>query len=94
MDNYSPDHIHYENANSIPDYLNDLNACFEMEKAIPLMQEGLYFITLTCVVSGLPKDDIDIQNELLLQEVACATAAQRCEAFLRTLDLWEESNEK
>jgi len=62
----------------LPDYLNDLNAMHEAEKGL----------------------DATRQNEYSYQlEAACcpreygwhATAAQRAEAFLRTIDKWEET---
>ena len=59
----------------IPDYLNDLNAMHEAEKAL-VEHPGLYWFALAKVVGGSLKD------------VACATASQRAEAFLRTLNLW------
>jgi hypothetical protein len=67
----------------IPDYLNDLNACHEMEKQAP---EG-YAMALRRVVAKpircLPSDVCD-------EYLIFATAQQRCEAFLRTLNLWTE----
>jgi uncharacterized protein YdeI (YjbR/CyaY-like superfamily) len=62
----------------LPNYLNDLNAMHEAEKGL----------------------DATRQNEYSYQlEAACcpreygwhATAAQRAEAFLRTIDKWEET---
>jgi hypothetical protein len=63
----------------IPDYLNDLNAMHEAEKTLD--------------------DDLDLDYSENLEIVAgarwgannyrSATAAQRAEAFLRTLNLWE-----
>lgn len=63
----------------IPDYCNDLNAMHEAEKIIEEEQlVGLY-------------------NEWLLMDSSCepilATARQRAEAFLQTLDKWEEVQE-
>ena len=61
----------------LPDYLNDLNACHEMEKALTDIQRGYYWDHL--------KDMTDEGFDQLH-----ATAPQRAEAFLRTLGLWEE----
>ena len=61
-----------------PDYLNDLNAMHEAEKVLKkrdLYQKFLYLVVL--------EDPENIENER-----AWATAAQRAEAFLRTLNLW------
>ena len=58
----------------IPDYLNDLNACHEAEKVLNSEQSYEYYVQLSMKVN----------------RPFIATAPQRCEAFLRTLGLWEE----
>ena len=66
----------------LPDYLNDLNAMAGAEKSIwdgNLYRKFLYLAVL---------DD----PENIANEPAWATAAQRAEAFLRTLGLWEEKS--
>ena len=62
---------------TIPNYLNDLNACHEMEKVLTDEQTSAYITTLC----------LEVQPEPMLHH---ATAAEKCEAFLRTLGLWEE----
>ena len=69
----------------IPDYLNDLNAMHEAEKVLSLGEHynqtggfGLYVQNLDFVRCG---------RKHLIE----ATAAQRAEAFLRTVGKWEES---
>tara|TARA_R110000850_G_C9996151_1_gene468168 strand:+ start:7760 stop:8113 length:354 start_codon:yes stop_codon:yes gene_type:complete len=62
-----------------PDYLNDLNACHEMEMSLNKHLRYEFRRTLSSADNSGP-------SELLCH----ATAAQRCEAFLKTLDLWEE----
>ncbi len=60
--------------NDLPDYLNDLNAMHEAEKALNEEQMCDYiqkYIRESCPTRW-----------------TCATAAQRAEAFLRTLNLW------
>lgn len=63
-----------KNLEEVPDYLNDLNAMHEAEKIL---------------------NDAHLWNRyrgwLLtwMTEPICATAAQRAEAFLRTLNLWK-----
>ena len=69
----------------LPDYLNDLNAMHEAEKVLLGMcdndpQADLWISYLANLVLAAP---------CCLREHA--TAAQRAEAFLKTLDLWEES---
>lgn len=63
-----------------PDYCNDLNAMHEAEKVLPDLR--LYIKFLYLVVSD---DLLNTSNE-----PAFATAHQRAEAFLRTLNLWTE----
>jgi hypothetical protein len=73
-----PEFIHYENRIKIPDYLNDLNAMHEAEKSLDdVTQRGDYWDYL----SSLTHEGF---------EMCHATAAQRAEAFLRTLGKWED----
>jgi hypothetical protein len=58
-----------------PDYLNNLNAMHEAEKVLESNQEQSYFELLH-----------DIAGNLTFYR---ATAAQRAEAFLITLNLWK-----
>jgi hypothetical protein len=72
----------------VPDYLNDLNAMHEAEKVLNEKQVTWYMQKLTQIrymsgVSGMIGCMID--------KIVLATAAQRAEAFLLTLGLWEES---
>jgi hypothetical protein len=70
-----PGGIHIENAAPLPDYLNDLNAMAEAEKVLNNVQRERYRTELVYSHSG--RD-------------VFATAAQRAEAFLRTIGKWEE----
>ena len=67
----------------VPDYLNDLNACHEFEKILPNSLTQKYWWSL-CDVTGL--DQYEACRDPLL--TVSATAAQRCEAFLRTIGNW------
>jgi hypothetical protein len=77
---------------SLPDYLNDLNAMHEAEKVLPDMasdddvrdQLG-YMETLadTLVAKWSSNNSADMWL------ITHATAAQRAEAFLRTIGKWE-----
>jgi hypothetical protein len=58
-----------------PDYLNDLNAIHEAEKVLNNVQRERYRTEL--VYSHAGRD-------------VFATAAQRAEAFLRTIGKWED----
>ena len=60
-----------------PDYLNDLNAMHEAEKV--LNRESGYH-----EIGGYGLYLVALEHN------ASATAAQRAEAFLRTLNLWNE----
>lgn len=60
----------------LPDYPNDINACFEMEEMLTPEQKKAYRKTL----ADICRRDGNI----------FATAGQRCEAFLRTVGLWRE----
>ena len=78
---------HYHPDNPIgqtkPNYLNDLNACHEMEKV--LMEKGVnaWWSYVAFINRHNP-------TPFGTETAVHATAAQRCEAFLRTLGLWEE----
>jgi hypothetical protein len=64
----------------VPDYCNDLNAMHEAEK---IFDSALYcrYIDELCTQA------IKGKNSMYL-----ATAAQRAEAFLKTIGKWEEQN--
>ena len=67
----------------VPDYPNDLNACHEMEKV--LMEKGVnaWWSYVAFINRHNPRP-------FGTETAVHATAAQRCEAFLRTLGLWED----
>ena len=71
-----------------PDYLKDLNAMHEVEKAVfrssNLWQKFVFEIIETSGGSGMCELDA-------LCCLARATASQRAEAFLRTIGKWEEA---
>lgn len=71
---------------SVPDYLNDLNAMHEAEKVLTRDKRTQLVNVLLCVVIK----DLDRNTPMLdkLRVLYYATAAQRAEAFLRTLNLW------
>jgi hypothetical protein len=62
---------------SLPDYLNDLNAMHEAENVLTNEQWWLFVEFLTEIRGGGVALCIS------------ATAAQRAEAFLKTLNLWK-----
>lgn len=62
----------------IPDYLNDLNAMHEAEKTL---QHYGCFVDVLAQVMGEPRQGIMLP---------LATAAQRAEAFLKTIGKWDK----
>jgi hypothetical protein len=80
-----PPHVGFE---QIPDYCNDLNAMHEAEATLDFEQAELFEDEL-CDVTF--KNNDGLENPLPCRFSVChATAKQRAEAFLRTLNLWEE----
>jgi hypothetical protein len=79
-------------ARDCPDYVYDLNAMHEAENGLTAHQriehgKQLQEVTSQCVVGYVG----DYHRDLVgLSRVASATAAQRAEAFLRTVGKWEE----
>lgn len=73
----------------VPDYLNDLNAMHEAEKRITDWPKWVKM--LAKIIAGVPEatraggTKVFVDNSILIR----ATAAQRAEAFLRTLNLWK-----
>ena len=63
----------------IPDYLNNLNAMNDAEKALSVREKQNYISTLRniCVVAGCWPET--------------ATADQRAQAFLHTIGKWEDA---
>jgi len=71
---------------SLPDYLNDLNAMHEAEKGLTPEQRDTYICHLGTVVGHW-----DIFEDIgAVDAIATATAAQRAEAFLRTIGKWTD----
>lgn len=71
----------HERAMDLPDYLSDHNAMAEAEKAEGMSRSPDYYDALEEVCHRDNKMDNHI----------CATAAQRAEAFLRTIGKWDGS---
>jgi hypothetical protein len=65
-------------SHGIPDYLNDLNAMHEAEKVLTRAQQFVY----SDLIRKLNPCDLDFEWH--------CPAAQRAEAFLRTLGLWKD----
>ena len=72
----------------LPNYLNDLNAMHEAEKVLAKANWGGYAAELYRITNA-HNHGISPNHHWLA--VAFSTAAQRAEAFLRTIGKWEES---
>ena len=80
-------HFHPDNplGQTMPNYCNDLKAMHEAEKMLTERQWDEYERVLRLVCDGCS------YYEGAGKELLNATAAQRAEAFLRTLGKWEEA---
>jgi len=83
----------------VPDYLNDLNAMHEAELMIECnFERSKYIRALKLVVLAAPAnqeminrfDGAAARDSMELIALFYATAAQRSEAFLRTIGKWQE----
>jgi hypothetical protein len=87
-----PEHYRWgDNLVPTPDYLNDLNTMHEAEKVKEMAFDSDYAYWLAHVAvrdRGLNEDKLDVGDGY--QIALTATAAQRAEAFLRTIGKWEE----
>jgi|688.fasta_scaffold2172039_1 hypothetical protein len=81
----------------LPNYTGCLNAMHEAEKTIPKRDKGIYADILMRVVG--PDGETDMVDDYgewstspttSLFAILNATAAQRAEAFLKTIGKWEE----
>jgi hypothetical protein len=70
-----------------PDYLNDLNAIHEAEKVLTY-EQAEEFVEQLYIADQ--KNNLAENPPPWRFNVASATAAQRAEAFLRTLGKWED----
>lgn len=73
----------YSRLSELPDYLSDLNSMHEAEKILTGLQWRDYIANLIYVVDGGPP-------KVNMFFIYTATAAQRAEAFLRTIGKWRE----
>jgi hypothetical protein len=72
-----------------PNYLNDLNAMHDAENVLGILERGTYQNILGLACGGIREDDGG--HFVSHRESIHATAAQRAEAFLRTIGKWRES---
>lgn len=78
----------------IPDFLGDLNAMHEAEKALTNAQRR-YYSEMLVKVHPLHYDPTKDVNDLYMKIflIANMTAAQRAEAFLKTIGKWKEHDQ-
>jgi hypothetical protein len=74
---------HNEQINKLPDYLNDLNAMHEAEKTLTDEQYEKYR-------QAVVRINFDSTSPVRVMCPITATAAQRAEAFLKTIGKWQE----
>ncbi len=72
----------------IPDYLNDLNAMHESIKSLSVNELEVFAEELARITYGGGEWHGDFTT-ITVMEMLQSTAAQRAEAFLRTLNLWK-----
>ena len=72
----------------IPDYLSDLNAMHEAESIFTYEQAEVFYHNLFEVCEN--SNDTADNTLPSIFAVITATASQRAEAFLRTINLWTE----
>ena len=83
-----------EDAGFLPNYTGDLNAMHEAEKALDAssLEVKKRWLDTMAVVCAWPETALIMSNSVELNyRIGRATAAQRAEAFLRTLTLWDDS---
>ena len=76
-----------DNWEYVPDYLNDLNAMHEAEKVLTYEQAEEFVEQLYLADQ---KNNLAENPPPWRFNVASATAAQRAEAFLKTIGKWED----
>lgn len=75
---------------TVPDYLNSLDAIHSGEKSLTSAQLHKFNLLLDHVIVVGDKDEHWSHGRTAESYKWHATAAQRCEAFLKTIGKWEE----
>jgi len=73
-------------ASNLPDYINDLNTMHEAEKM--MTEDQWLYYTVNVLLAAKDGSFVIDKN---MKTMAHATAAQRAEAFLRTIGKWEDA---
>ena len=82
---------HPTEPHSVPDYLNDLNACHEAEQVLTYEQKEQFVFWMNHIHPSADIHHSDAQKDFRLEvfSLVHSPASQRAEAFLRTLGLWQ-----
>lgn len=72
---------------TVPDYLNDLNAIREAENILSYEQRQKYWKELFLILTR-SEGSVIFENKHIFHLIH-ASAAQRVEAFLRAIDMWD-----
>lgn len=75
-------------AEHFPNYHGDLNAMHEAEKTLNVSDWRFYVVKLARVIAET--HDIGVRPQVPTNVLIAATAAQRAEAFLRTINKWKD----
>jgi hypothetical protein len=78
----------HEEEEELPDYLHDLNAMHEAEKVLTEPQRLAY---MRILIQPESIDDAFHVTNGMAWDMTHASAAQRAEAFLRTIGKWKDS---
>ena len=81
-------HIDVATRKHLQNYPGDLNACHEMENHAYKHQPSGWLTKYNDAIY-----EVCSRAQYPSWNPICSTAPQRCEAFLRTLGLWEEGDE-
>jgi len=81
-----------DNWTLVPDYCNDLNAIHEAILSLPFGLRDNTFTLILANVCGFKAHGVESWSQLHAGcfAVINATASQRAEAFLKTIDKWKE----
>ena len=75
----------------VPDYMNDLNAMDQVKENVFRGSDAwITYIDFLCNITGA----VNVSMLDALISTNRATATQQAEAFLKTLNLWEDENER
>lgn len=89
---YPPNNALVGQKEQIPDYLDDLNAMHEAEETLDTIQHLMFYQEMVHILDT-NEDGSHRYGACLYWETMHATASQRCEAFLKATDRWQDDAE-